>query len=196
MRNALLIFVVLGFFACQSNNELPGDQLFEKGQYQQALAAYNDYLESNQATPSVLFNRGRCYEELKQWDLAIADFEQVIKIDQQNASAHVGIATVKYEEKKYQQSLLQAGKALELNDNFAEAHFIAARAKHQLGYVDGAFDSYTQALVINREYGEAFLYRGALKISMKQTRSACEDLLKARNLKIPGAQDALNKYCK
>ncbi|MFT4737542.1 MAG: tetratricopeptide (TPR) repeat protein [Cyclobacteriaceae bacterium] len=196
MRLFVLVTFISLCFACGPDNRLPGDVYFESGEFNQAIAAYNDYLQSNKATEAVLYNRGRSYEELEKWEEALEDFENVIKINVKSAAAYLSIANVRYEQKRYQQSLLQVAKALEITDSNAQAHFIAARAKHQLGYIEGAMESYTQAIDLNRNYGDAFLYRGALKVATKQTRSACADFLKAKNLRVEGAQDALRKYCK
>ena len=61
-----------------------GDVLFESGQYAKAIEAYNEYLKSNQADVTVLYNRGRSYEELGKSALAIEDFEAVLKMDKRN----------------------------------------------------------------------------------------------------------------
>ncbi|MEQ8239002.1 MAG: hypothetical protein RIA69_07300, partial [Cyclobacteriaceae bacterium] len=69
------------------------------------------------------------------------------------------------------------------------------RAKHQLGYLDSALESYSLAIKINSNYGEAYLYRAAIKVNKKKTRSACEDFLKAENLGVNEAASIRKKYC-
>lgn len=170
--------------------------MFQEGQYAQAIKAYDEFLESHSADNTILYNRGRAYEELKKYKEAEADFNAVLAKDERNLNARLSLSKVYYSQELYNKALLVANEAMELYENSADAHFLSARAKHQLGYVDGAMESYSLALKIDRDYGEAYLYRGALKIFKKQNRSACEDFLKAENLQVREAISIRKKYCK
>ena len=62
-----------------------GNAHFKSGRYQQAVDVYTTALEVdpvNKGTNSkILNNRAMCYSKLKQWQLAIADCDQAIKLD-------------------------------------------------------------------------------------------------------------------
>ena len=57
-------------------------------------------------------------------------------------------------------------------------------------------DVETSTINFDNKSGEAFLYRGALKIALNQERSACNDFNRAKALGASEAADALSKYCK
>lgn len=187
-------FLILSGCTYEASNK--GDDLFNDEKYAEAIVAYNEYLNSNKSDVKTLFNRGRAYEELKQYNKARADFLQVLKMDELNFSAYASLANIHYNKEEYSKALLNAEKAIEINDRFEQAHFLVARSKHQLGYAESAMESYNTAINLDPDFGDAFLYRGALKIGLDQRRSACADFQKAKQLKTPGAQNALKKYCK
>ena len=62
-----------------------GNTHFKSGRYQQAVDIYSSALEVdplNKGTNSkILNNRAMCYSKLKQWDNAVADCDQAIKLD-------------------------------------------------------------------------------------------------------------------
>ena len=86
--------------------------------------------------------------------------------------------------------------SIKLSPNAAEAHFWVAKGKHQLGFFNNSLESYSESIRLNSDYGEAYYYRGALKVSMKKRKGACDDFRIANNLKVEGAAAALTKYCK
>ena len=196
MKKVLFITTLILLQACGNTDSSGGDVLFERGKYPEAIKVYSEYLSTNPEHIKTLYNRGRAYEELGQVGKAKADFEKIIDVDPTYASAYLGLAKIAYNESIYVQVLLYTGKAIELNENSAQAHFLSARASHQLGYTDQALESYNNAITINKDFGEAFLYRGALKIGTDKPRSACEDFNFARLLNVDGAEDAIKQYCK
>ncbi len=196
MNSNQLWILLAGFvISCNSGPTSKGDALFNAGKYEAAVEAYDDELSENPDV-SILYNRGRAYEELGKFDEAMADFERVIRADERNINAYISMAHVHYKLGQYSQALVDAGRALDLNENSPQGHFLEGRCRHQLGYFDAALESYSLALKLNPDLGDAYLYRGALKIQLNRSQSACEDLIKARNLEVEGAEEALGKYCK
>ena len=117
-------------------------------------------------------------------------------MDEFNTNAMLGIANVNYSQGNFSLALIQAGKALKLNENLPRGHFLEARARHQLGYFERALESYSLAIKLDKNFGDAYLYRGALKVQLNKGSKACDDFRKANNLGIKDAAGALSKYCK
>lgn len=195
MNVKLLLISLVILSACTSSESISGDDLFEDGNYQEAIVAYSDYLKNSPEHTKSLYNRGRAYEEIGSTDKAKADFEKIIEIDAKNVSAYLSLAKISYNEQNFNKVLVYAGKAIELNENSAQGHFLAARGAHQLGYFNQALESYNNAISVNKDFGEAYLYRGALKIGMDKSRSACEDFKFANLLNVAGADKAVKEYC-
>lgn len=192
----LSILIILICFGCNSGESRKADKLFSQGKFKEAITAYSHYLGENPRSIGALYNRGRAYEELGDYEQAEQDFAKVSELDEKNVNAYLSLAKLYYRQEKYSKALIYTESALEINENSADGFFLNARAQHQLGYIDGALESYTLAIKINRDYGEAYLYRGALKIHKNQTRSACEDFKKAENLEVADAPAIIKKYCK
>lgn len=192
----IVVLLLFGLISCGGETTTQGDVYFEKGEFQKAIKEYNGYLESNPKEVTVLYNRGRAYEELGEFKKAEVDFLAVLDMDERNLSAFLSLSKLYYAQKAYNKSVIFADKALEQNENSAQGHFLSARAKHQLGYVESALESYSLAININRDFGEAYLYRGLLKIHQQKKSSACEDFRKAVALKVREAKSIQDKYCK
>ena len=192
----LSILIILIGFSCNSGESRRADRLFNQGKFKEAITAYTHYISENPISIGAIYNRGRAYEELGKYDQAEEDFAKVSELDEKNVNAYLSLAKLYYRQEKYSKALIYTENALEINENSADGYFLNARAQHQLGYIDGALESYTLAIKINRDYGEAYLYRGALKIHKNQTRSACEDFKKAENLEVADAAAIIKKYCK
>lgn len=188
----LLILLLVG---CGEVATSEGDSLFENGEYEQAVKVYTDLLATDPENTSYLYNRGRSFEELGILNKAKADFEKIIKVDPKHINSFLSLSKIAYEEKRYSKALIHASTAVKQNENSAKAHFLSARAAHQLGYADQALEFYNNAISIDRSYGEAFLYRGALKVGKSRFKSACEDFKRAKALDTEGADSAISDYC-
>lgn len=196
IKNILFsIVLALAIISCSGDGSTDGDTLFAKGKYNEAIEAYNGYLGSNSSDVKTLYNRGRAYQEIGKLDLAEEDFMSVIKSEEKNVNARLSLSKLYYGQELYNKAVLWAEQALEINESSSQAHFLTARGKHQLGYVEGAMESYTSAIKLNPDFGEAYLYRGALKIHLNKKQSACEDFRKAQVLDIKEAASIISKYC-
>lgn len=186
------LFFLIG---CGEINTNEGDAFFENGEFEESVKSYSDLLETDTENTVYLYNRGRSYEELGILSKAIADFEKIIKLDPKHVNSFLSLSKISYEQKEYSRALIHAGAAVKQNENSAKAHFLSARAAHQLGYAEQALEFYNNAITIDRSYGEAFLYRGALKVGGNRFKSACEDFKRARSLDTEGAASAIKDYC-
>ncbi|WP_436516552.1 tetratricopeptide repeat protein [Ekhidna sp. To15] len=195
MKYVALVFISLIALSCNNEDSLNGDDLFDDGEYQEAIDAYTSYLATHPDHKKSIYNRGRSYEEVGEINKAITDFESLLEIDAKYINAYLSLAKISYNKHDYNKVLIYAGDAIDLNENNAQAHFLAGRAEHQLGYFEQAIESYNNAITINRDFGEAYLYRGAVKVGQEKMRSACEDFKFAKSLDVPGADKAIKDYC-
>ena len=186
-------FILLSVVSCQTQ-EVNGQDLFEKGKFVEAVDFYTSYLELNGFDPEIMYNRGRAYEEMGDLKAAKADYNLVLAKDERHLNTRLSLARLAYEKGNYTRSLILTGEALKYHENSAEAYFLLARARHQLGYAGAAMEAYNTTISINKNYGEAYLYRGALKTTLK-IKSACEDFEIAERMDVEGREQAVKKYC-
>ncbi len=197
MKNILFILgLCITLAACDDREGIDkGDALFKQGKYQEAVDVYTKYLDLKPANEIVLYNRGRAYEELEQYDKAVADFKKVLKINPKSDKALLSIGKEFYRNEDYANAAFQFEEAFKANPQNAQAALLLARANHKAGEVDIAMEFYDKAISLKKDYAEAYMYRGALKIFLNKTRSGCSDIEKAKNLGHEAAAELYKEYC-
>ena len=193
--SALFATFIIFWGACDSKDSQQGDQLFANGDYEQAVSEYTSYIEYNPEDIKSIYNRGRAYEELGQYDKSLADYEKTLEIDPKNFNALMSIGKFHFRNGAYGDAAFYFNKAIKVKERSADAHYLSGRANHKLGETTKAMEGYNQAINLNSEYGEAYLYRGALKVFMKKKSGGCADIKKAAALEAPEAAEALQQYC-
>jgi tetratricopeptide (TPR) repeat protein len=193
MRVVLLMLVLaLTLTGCFSNSK--GERLFDQGEYQGAVDFYSGVLEGNSNDLEARYNRARALQELSQYELAIKDYTFIIEKDERHLNARLSLAQIYYSLGEYAKSVVFSSAALKFHESSYHGHYLLARAKHHMGYTKAALKEYNAAIALKDDYGDAYLYRGALKSSMKIT-TACDDFQMAKMLNVSGAEDAVSNYC-
>lgn len=197
MKIRAIIFTIFLFsaFACGSNDSSRGDELYSQGNYQEAIQAYNEYIEYNPDDFKSIYNRGRTYEELGEYDKALQDYEAAYKINPKDENLLLSLGRYYFREENYEDAAFYFDKATQQNSNLKVAQFLKGRSFHKAGETDKAMEAYNAAISIDGQYGEAYLYRGALKIYLGRQSSGCNDLKTAQSLNVEEAESALKEYC-
>lgn len=191
------MLIAATLFSCSGSSDVnPGDAAFNKGDYSAAVTGYTESLQTNPTDLDLLFGRGRAYQELGKLLEAQADFEQALNLDPKNFQVLLSLATIQLDQKSYASALLYATKAEEISGAPAMASLLKGRALHQLGMPEDALKAYGNAIQLDRNFGQAYLNRGLLKVALERTKQACEDFKLAAALDYPGATENLEKYCK
>jgi tetratricopeptide (TPR) repeat protein len=194
------LFSLLSAFlisACSSSPSInPGDAAFKKEDYNAAIAAYSESLKTNPKDLDLFFGRGRAYQELGKFEEAQLDFEQALSQDPNNFQVLLSLATIQLDQKSYASALLYATKAEQISGAPAMASLLKGRALHYLGMPEEALKAYGNAIQLDRNFGEAYLSRGLLKVALKREKQACEDFKLAAVLEFPGGKEMVQKYCK
>lgn len=181
--------------ACGDNQSKEGDKLFKQGKYEAAIQQYDAYLEYNPEDLTSVYNQGRAYEELGEIEKALENYERAIEIDPKHANSLLSIGKYHFREKNYADATFYFSKASEIIQSNPQVFFLKGRAHHKLGETQEAMEAYDQAISKNGDYGEAYLYRGALKVYQGKKSAGCGDIRVAQSLNVPEAEEALNEYC-
>jgi tetratricopeptide (TPR) repeat protein len=197
LRNLLstLFFVLILLSSCAGGDSNKGDQHYNDGNYEAAIAAYNDYLATRPKDVKALYNRGRSHEELGQVDKAEQDFIAALKLDSKNTQVMLSLSNLHQKQRNHSAALLYADYAVQVPGAPAMAYFMKGRALHQLGNTKEALREYSAAIKMKSDFGQAYYYRGMLKIATKNNKEGCEDIRAALKLNYAGAQNAIDKYC-
>lgn len=186
---------IMFLVSCSGGESNKGDSYYTQGDYENAIVAYDSYLSTKPKDFKALYNRGRAYEELGEFEKAEQDFLLALEQDRKNTQILLSLSNVYQKQKKHNNALLYAEYAVEVPGAPAMAYFMKARALHQIGNTDEAYKEYSTAIKMDKDFGMAYYYRGMLKIATDNKRSGCEDLRAAVKLNYEEARDALNKYC-
>lgn len=190
---ALIGMMVLG--SCTENLSNKGDRLFSEGRYQEAVVEYDNVLKNKPKYVKALYNRGRAYEELGDFQKAEGDFLAAFQQDNKNIQVLLSLSNIYQKQKNHSSALLYADFATQVAGAPAMAYFMKGRALHQLGNTQEALKEYSLAIQIDKDFAQAYYYRGVVKIATDRKRSGCEDIRIAIKLGNEDAKLAAEKYC-
>lgn len=197
LSKALLIPVIAGsVWACSEVKRNPADTYFEKGEYELAVQTYTEDLKFKPTDVKMLYNRGRAFQEMGNFSDARTDFESALSQEPKNSQVLLSLASLQLQEKNYSSALLYATKAEEIPGAPAMASLLKGKALHQMGLTEEALRAYGNAIQLDKNFGQAYLSRGMLKVALEKKKAACDDFRLAVGLGYPGAQEMLEKYCK
>ncbi|EFK94987.1 Tetratricopeptide TPR_2 repeat protein [sediment metagenome] len=182
--------------SCSENISNKGDALFSQKQYEEAVVEYDRVLKNNPKYFKGLYNRGRAYEELGEFKKAEKDFLAAFAIDSKNTQVMMSLSNIYQKQKNHTSALLYADYAVQVPGAPAMAYFLKGRALHQIGNTGEAMKEYSAAIQMDKNFGQAYYYRGMLKIATDKKKSGCEDIRASLKLDFKEAQLALEKYCK
>lgn len=190
---------LIGIFSlgsCSENLSNKGDKLYSEGKFQEAVAEYDNVLKNKPKYIKALYNRGRAYEEMGDFSKAEKDFLAAHAQDKKNIQVLLSLSNIYQKQKNHTSALLYADAATQIPGAPAMAYFLKGRALHQIGSTEDALKEYSLAIQIDKDFGQAYYYRGMLKIATDRKRSGCEDIRAAIKLEYSDAKPALEKYCK
>ncbi|MDM9580682.1 tetratricopeptide repeat protein [Nostoc sp. GT001] len=130
-----------------------------------------------------LYQEGVNKYELGNYEGAVEDFNQAIKLDPQNALAYNRRGDAYYRLGDYEQAQADSSQAIVLNPQDANAYFDRGFAFSALGKYKEAIADYTQAIKLNSKDAYAYYGRGLARAQSKDNKGAIEDFSKAIALK-------------
>jgi tetratricopeptide (TPR) repeat protein len=105
-------------------------------------------------------NRGRIYNDMREYDKAVTDSNQAIKLDPNYALAYYDRGFAYHSKGDSDRAIADYSQAIKLNPNYAAAYNYRGMAYHEKGDYDRAIADYTAALRIDPDLADAYIYRG------------------------------------
>jgi serine/threonine protein kinase len=130
-----------------------------------------------------LFNQARNETEAKQYDKAIADYTEAIRLKPDYAEAYSNRAFVYTFVGKFDQAIADCNEAIRIKPDLAEAYKNRANPHNQLKQYDDAIVDCNEAIRLNPNYAEAFANRATSYVDLKQYDKAIADCDEAIRLK-------------
>ncbi|HHP7245619.1 MAG TPA: tetratricopeptide repeat protein [Elainellaceae cyanobacterium] len=150
-----------------------------RAQYDQSISG-GVVEESYQATTAVEFyQQGIEKTRAGDYQRALADHNQAIKLNPNLAEVYDQRGFVYYRLKDYSAAFADYSQALDLNPNLASVYYHRGLTRFALGYSQTAIEDYTQAIHHDPNHAQAYHQRGLAYADLKEIHAAIADLEQA-----------------
>jgi lipoprotein NlpI len=107
----------------------------DKGEYDRAIADYNDAIRLDPQFVQAYVNRGRTWSNKADYDRALADYNEAIRLSPQDARAYLNRGVTRFAQGQFESAQADVSAAVRLNPNDAYSviwrYFAQARADHK-----------------------------------------------------------------
>ena len=142
----------------------------------------------NDAT--ALFTRGIAYDNLGEYDLAIQEYDQAIRLKPSDPRAYYNRGLDYANKSQFERAIQDYDQAVRLDPGNANGFVSRGVAYDGLGQYDRAIQDYDQAIRLNPSFALAFVDRGIAYANKEQYARAIQDYDQALRLN-PNDMDAL-----
>ncbi len=172
-----------------------GDLEAARSAAEEALGLKNDYSPAQELLQNVKMkycDKGRSSLRKKQYDLAIAEFQRAVEIDQKFKDAHLGLGETYFKKEDLEAAEKEVKEALEVDSTCKRANELLRKIKQQHkeqgdnyqnreAYAE-AVKSYKQAICIDDKYKNAYNGLGMVYRKMKEYSRAINAYQQAINI--------------
>ena len=153
-----------------------GNALCDQSNSGEAIGYYRTALALRPETVSLRYALGDLYLAQQRWDGAIAEYEQAVRLDPENAWCHNRLGfTLAWKGGRDDEAIAQFREAIRLDANIGWSHYFLAIALENKGRLDEAVDEFREAarlLPEKRAECEAAPARAAAETGARR-RGAC-----------------------
>lgn len=139
-----------------------GQRLYSQELYQEAITLFNEALTYISTEPGCYVNRGDCYRQLSQYDLALADYNTALEMDGGSKDLKMRLALVYYS-RGYQflyrndpeGAIIELSRSIFYEHSVADFYVQRATAYLRIQDTQKAFEDVKSALRINPSHTDA-----------------------------------------
>ena len=107
-----------------------------------------------------VFMKGVFYADIKQYDSAVSQFDEVIRRDWKMTDAYIEKGIIMYERKQYDEALKVFNMAVTVSNTDADGYYWLGRCYEAMGNIEEAITNYGRAVSLDNTFTEA---RSALR---------------------------------
>lgn len=142
------------------------------------------YMVTTSSKPSgesatAFIRRGDAKYSRRDYEDAITDYSEAIRLSPDNAQAYLGRGNAKYALEQYQDALQDYEESLKHDPDYVYALNGRGNVKFALNDYEAAIKDFNQAIQANPQFSLAFYNRGRVKSVLKEYRAAIEDYSQA-----------------
>jgi tetratricopeptide (TPR) repeat protein len=139
-----------------------GNEKYEKGDYQGAIAAYSQAILLNPNYAPAYVGRGNARDDLGDNQGALADYNEALRINPNDADAYYNRGVTRSRLENRQGALADYNEALRINPNLAEAYYNRGLLRSQLGDKQAAIEDLQKAADLYQQQGNQENYQDAI----------------------------------
>ncbi|MCB0395706.1 MAG: tetratricopeptide repeat protein [Flavobacteriales bacterium] len=167
-----------------------GSYRFENGQLKQAIDAFTECLERDSLFVEARNNRGMVYQELRDVDMAMRDYEACIRMAPEFSNAYTNRAILFIKTGHLQKALDDLTASIKLDPLSDITFYNRALTYEKMKNDSAALADYSSAIKLNPERPEYLEKRGLLYVRHGNNNAALADLSHCLSL-APGRLEAL-----
>jgi len=199
--------VVIAVLACASGaaaeeleNCYMGQGAHEAGNYELAIAYYTECIETGDLSAfnltTVYFNRANAHSDLNDFDQAIQDYDEAIRLDPLGADLYLNRGLAYANKANYRQAVLDFDEAIHFYPNFALAYQNRCIARTLLGRLNEALEDCNESLRLQPDNPRVLDSRAMTHWLLGRHDEARQDLDDARALdpSIPSWEDRVREF--
>ncbi|MHB1654013.1 MAG: tetratricopeptide repeat protein [Desulfitobacteriaceae bacterium] len=132
-----------------------GWSLFQKGQYNDALAEYKKAIDLDDKNYRAYYDLGLAYRQVEKYDLAISSLQKALEIAPKSFEAHYDLGLAYQHNGKFEQALQEFQLAYKLNPGSTEIIYSIGQVYEKMGKIDEAKYQYQSALEFDPKFTKA-----------------------------------------
>jgi tetratricopeptide (TPR) repeat protein len=133
-----------------------------KGQYDRAIAYFDEAVKLDPKFALVFYNRGLTFKKKGDYDRAIADYGETIKLTPNAEAAFMGRGLAYMEKGQLDRAIADYDEAIKLNLQYAPCFYNRGRAYEKNGQYKRAIADYDEAIRLRPNFNQAINTRNAL----------------------------------
>ncbi len=161
----------------------------------QAIAYFNQYIELDATSPFAYFNRAAAYKEKHLYELALADIDDAILIEDEIPYLHYVKGNILLESGNAHDAITAFESALDIDSNYPEAYYNIAIAYFDLELYKKSLPYLDRAIEIDPYFGEAYYSRGLANNAIFNFERACIDMDQAAHMGVQPATAWMESHC-
>ena len=138
-----------------------GSALLDKGQYDEAIAAFTKAIQANDKDFAALGGRGLAYINKSEWQKAIADFDAAITIDPKQPFTHFNRGFAWFRLNNFDKAIADYDEAIRLDPKYEDAYRDRGFARTMSGKPREGLPDLNKAVELNPKDAAAYNSRGA-----------------------------------
>lgn len=153
-----------------------GNRLYDKGDFEGAVAAYTRSIDCNSNLSPVYLNRAIAYDRLKQTELVIADLKRVLELNPRQYKAYVNLSKYRFRQGRDDEAFDLINRAISIEPAFPESYRQRAMIYFKVKRYQAALADLNTGLDLNpQDPADYTLHRAVIYEVLKQTQKALEN---------------------